>query len=409
MIRSRLQAIVADAVASLIESGKLPAGDYPAIEIVDTKQPEHGDYACNFALTASKVAGKNPRELGEMLSGELGSWGVRNLDSPLAPSAGRGAGGEGQSGELGIWGIGNLGSDPQPTPQLPKSPNPFSSIEVAGPGFINLRLNPAWIASFVPEILAKGESLSQVPNSPTSQAPSRINLEFVSVNPNGPITIGSGRGAAYGSTLGNVLEAAGHTVHREYYINDGVNSEQMRLFAESVRAAGTGQAVPENGYKGDYVARAAETLKSHWLPNARGNARNAEHDSRPGAHGRAKIWHAVADLYESTKNPEQVLRDMSVAEIQHLAGTAMTGNQEGDLLEFGVEYDTWFSEQSLHDAGKVEECIQHLIENGAADEEPYRTKLKLGKGGKIEEVIREAQITDDDSDSPEEPLTPNPL
>ncbi len=109
---------------------------------------------------------------------------------------------------------------------------------------------------FVARILSAGSSLAHSPSSGK-----KINVEYVSVNPNGPITVGSGRGAAFGSCLANVLEAAGNEVHREYYINDGVNSEQMRLFAESVKALVEGKLIPENGDKGDYVAAVAEDLK----------------------------------------------------------------------------------------------------------------------------------------------------
>ena len=292
-------------------SGRLPGGPYPPIEISDTKQPEHGDFACNFALVASKQSGLNPRQIGEMLR-----------DALIAGPAGV-----------------------------------FAGVEVAGPGFVNLRLDPNWVASFVGEILKRGDRLA---TSVQPQQSQRINVEFVSVNPNGPITIGSGRGAAYGSTLANVLQAAGNVVHREFYINDGTSSEQMRLFAESVRAIIEGHPVPDNGYKGDYVADAAHNIVN-------------EH---PDCAGSSTDWFQVE------------------------AQTAMLSRQRSDLETFGVEFDTWFSEQSLHDSGKVKTCLEHLVDNGAADERPLRTKLKLAKGGKIDEVIIEDQeAANDDEDA----------
>lgn len=224
----------------------------------------------------------------------------------------------------------------------------IESIEVAGPGFINLTVSQEAIAASVGEVLSRGHAYARS----TTDKPLRINVEFVSVNPNGPITIGSGRGAAYGSALCNVLEAAGHTVHREYYINDGVNSEQMRLFAESVKALVEGRAVPENGYKGDYVAEVADELRDAGL--------------------------------------------VSVDDYQKASETKMIATQRKALSAFGVEYDTWFSEQSLHDSGVVSAWLEKLVDHGVADDEPYRTKLQLGRGGVIDDVIREEQVADEE-------------
>ena len=298
MIREDLAARVFGAVSELVMEGYLPeTALLTPIEIADTKSADHGDYACNFAMVASKKVGKNPRELGEMLAGKL-------------------------AGDL------------------------IESAEVAGPGFINLRLHPLAVAEYVAKILARREDLAKSENP----AGKRINIEFVSVNPNGPITIGSGRGAAYGSTLANVLEAAGNVVHREYYINDGVNSEQMRLFAESVRAYVENTEFPEKGYRGEYVQDVAAGL----TPLA------------------------------------------NIAEYQSVAQALMLKRQREDLAQFGVTFDTWFSEQSLHDAGIVAQRIDELTRQGVADMAPHRTKLKLAKGGKIDEVIIEEQVTDED-------------
>ena len=257
-------------------------------------------------MVASKVAGKNPREFAEML--------VEALNSNSA----------------------------------------IESVEVAGPGFINLRLNAEFVASYVGQInsLGAGELAKQNP----VENPLKINVEFVSVNPNGPITIGSGRGAAYGSTLCNIFEAGGHTVHREYYINDGVNSEQMRLFAESVRALIKGEPVPENGYKGDYVHDVAKELQGQSLESA------------------------------------------EVVVLQKASEQKMIEAQRSALAAFGVNYDTWFSEQSLHDAGTVATEIDSLAAKGIANTDPTRTKLKLAKGGKIEDVIIESQTADVDDE-----------
>jgi arginyl-tRNA synthetase len=272
-------------------------------EVSDTKQAEHGDFSCNLAMVASKAVGMNPRALAETLREAILS--------------------EDSGGML-------------------------QEIEIAGPGFLNFRVKPECISSFIPSSLKLGATGLATAKA---IAPKRINVEFVSVNPNGPITIGSGRGAAFGSALCNVLQAAGNQIHREYYINDGVNSEQMRLFAESVAALLHGEPVPENGYKGDYVL-------------------------------------AVADK----------LRVSPPRDVKEASQSLMIESQRRDLAAFGVEFDTWFSEQSLHDAGIVEQRLEELKANGVADEDPYRTKVKLGKGGKVEEVTQEPQANVQDED-----------
>jgi arginyl-tRNA synthetase len=303
----------------LVESGQVSGAlrEVP-VEISEKIAPEHGDYACNLALMGAKACGMNPRALAELLR-------ERVQDSPLVASA-----------------------------------------EVAGPGFLNFRLRPEAVASFLPKILAAGEGLARS----EAEEPKRINVEFVSVNPNGPITIGSGRGAAFGSALCNVLEAAGHTVHREYYINDGVNSEQMRLFAESVRhylreLAGQPSTLPEGGYKGEYVSQVA-----------------------------GKLAQASKSLAEAP-----------TGDLQIAAQNAMLVAQREALAEFGTVFDTWFSEQSLHDSGLVLQRIEELKARGVADERPFRTKLKLGKGGKIEDVLIEDQAgVQEDEDAQAEPV-----
>lgn len=242
----------------------------------------------------------------------------------------------------------------------------FSQIEVAGPGFLNFTLKPAFIALQLQNAVKNGLAPLPVAN------PRRINVEFVSVNPNGPVTIGSGRGAAFGSVLCNVLEAVGHTVHREFYVNDGVNSEQMRLFAASVRhfvmeQVGRASTFPENGYRGDYVERVATRLV--------------------GRLGQSKAEAALD-------------RDDSLNWFQTESQAEMIAHQREDLEAFGVVFDTWFSEQSLHDAGKVAEMVEDLVQRGAADDLPQRNIIKLAKKGVWEAVehTNEAPAAEEDAE-----------
>ena len=410
MLRETLGATIEAVVATLVREGKLPAAvaEVP-IEISDTKAPEHGDYACNLAMAAAKKAGMNPRALGELLRD-----GLIEADSSI----------ENRQSEI-------------------------ETVEVAGPGFLNLRVRPEAIAAYVPEILKRGTAFGLVANA----NPQRINVEFVSVNPNGPITIGSGRGAAFGSTLCNVLQAAGNVVHREYYINDGVNSEQMRLFAESVRSYLLGFVYGE--WVGEDLTEEGEAvpldLLNDWagtLPDIDASPQDLYADYQSFAEGHDSLSARHAGENDRAQNaseyrrdrPQQLfslvqegrlplsaslpengyrgvyVRDVAkeivnagfaeaselakgpLADLQDVAQALMIERQRGDLEAFGVFFDTWFSEQSLHDRGVVAEKIEGLKANGVADEAPYRTKLKMGKGGKVEETIREDQPNEDEGE-----------
>ncbi|HWD40558.1 MAG TPA: arginine--tRNA ligase, partial [Fimbriimonas sp.] len=270
------------AVKALVDSGSLPAEVLEApLEVSDTKTPEHGDFACNFALVATKKAGMPPRAIGEMLRGQLLS-----------------------NSEI------------------------FREIDLAGPGFLNLKLKPEAISQYVPRVLAAGDDLGKTDLGHGE----KWNVEFVSVNPNGPITVGSGRGAAFGDALCRVLDAAGYCVGREYYINDGLNSQQMRLFAQSVRhyyreALGLPTEFPEKGYRGEYVADVSRALL----------------DRAGQSHG-----------------------DEPTDWFQKASQDLMIDRQRGDLEAARVVFDTWFSEQSMHDSGHVAQQIDRLKEKGEA-------------------------------------------
>jgi arginyl-tRNA synthetase len=287
LLRDLLASLVETCVDSLIASGELPEGvrEVP-VEIIDTRQPEHGDYACNFAMMATKKAGKNPRQIAQALAEPL-------RDEPA-----------------------------------------FAAVEVAGPGFLNFRLEPEFVAAYVPQILARGVELART----TKSNPKKLNVEFVSVNPNGPITVGSGRGAAFGDVLSRVLAATGEDVTKEYYINDGVNSEQMRLFAESVRSYVVGAELPEKGYKGEYVQAVAQQI---------GHLQNAA--------------------------------DEGSAWFQQKSQDLMIERQRGDLAKFGTEFDVWFSEQSMHDSGEVKTAVDKLIAQDTAywSEKPLDGSVEL--------------------------------
>jgi len=315
LIRDELNSLLAETVTQMVASGTLPPADYPRPFVESPKQPEHGDFAVTFALASAKVAGMNPRQIGEALASALRATGR------------------------------------------------FEAVEVAGPGFVNLKVATDQFAGSLAETLASASRSVLADESHYARAraesPKRINVEFVSVNPNGPITIGSGRGAAYGSAICNLLQAAGHTVHREYYVNDGVNSEQMRQFALSVRALKLGSEFPEKGYRGDYVQAVADQLTVEGDPPT-------------------EWW-------------------------QEHAQTLMLERQKRDLDAFGVTFDTWFHEQSLLDDGLVEDCLVELKAKGAADERPVRVELKMAKKGAVSDVQFVDQPQDEDDAEGSEP------
>ncbi len=291
MLRGQIKLLLQSAIQALVDSGELPETvlEIP-LEVTDTKTPEHGDFACPFALSSTKRVGKPPRAIAEALRTEL-----------LKDSEG----------------------------------SPFSEIEIAGPGFLNLRVKPASIVAYVPQVLELGDRLSHA-EIPAQSAKRRINIEYVSVNPNGPITVGSGRGAAFGDTFSRVLAASGDSVERDYYINDGVNSEQMRLFAESVKAHALSEPLPENGYKGEYVLDVA---------------------------------HEVEGLHPDAKTKTDIGWWQSVSQ------ELMIERQRTDLATFGVTFDRWFSEQTLHDNGQVAAALEGLIKSGAADSECFSNEI----------------------------------
>ncbi len=407
MVRDALIQLISQAIEELVEKQVIdPSIKSIPIEIEPPKQADHGDFATNFCLVASKTAKTNPRALAETLlpailaisqnrhphvGGDPALENQGSLNSSLPAGEGKG------------WGINtqNIGN-PETSPLL--------SAEIAGPGFINFRLNPAWAAQFLTEVLENPTTFYK----PKNDNPQKINVEFVSVNPNGPITIGSGRGAAFGSALCNVLEAAGNTVHREYYINDGVNSEQMRLFAESVKAIIEGRPVPDNGYKGDYVYAVADYLRSWSGEDVESKfvGKIADINSEL-KHIVDSSWPADMQFYISKKHEiiieimeklkENRFRDMNLPtdSYQLLCRDAMVHSQSLDLSTFQVNFDTWFSEQSLHDSGVVEQELQHLLASNVADDAPTRTKVVFAKGGIIKEVLKEVQPIDGDVDNVE--------
>jgi arginyl-tRNA synthetase len=231
-------------------------------------KPELGDYSSNAAMLLAAPLGDNPRAVAERLRAEL---------------------------ERELGGSGSL-----------------DRIEVAGPGFVNLFLADPWYRRALAGLVAAGEDLGPAPTA----SPERILVEFLSANPTGPLHVGGGRHAAYGDALVRLLEAVGHEVEREYYVNDA--GGQVTRFAESIAARMTGGEPPEDGYEGEYVAGLAERVAAEGIDPADTEAL--------GRRGIELMLDAVRET----------------------------------LDRFGVRFDTWFSERDLYARGEVDSALAEL-------------------------------------------------
>ncbi|MGH3648746.1 MAG: arginine--tRNA ligase [Micromonosporaceae bacterium] len=275
MTPAKLADVVLAATRAVFTARGLDAAVLPEATAVERpRNPEHGDYASNLAMQLAKRVGVAPRELAGWIAEELGR----------------------------VEGI--------------------TGVEVAGPGFLNIRVSSAAAGTLARTIVeqsrgyGRGEALKG----------QKLNLEFVSANPTGPIHLGHTRWAALGDSLHRVLEAAGAEVASEHYINDA--GTQMRMFAESLYAASRGEPHPEGGYGGEYVSEIAQQV--------------------------------VAEKPELADRQA----DAAIAHFAERGYQLMLAEMQASLSRFGVEFDVWFSERTLHDSGAVEHALDKLREQG---------------------------------------------
>jgi arginyl-tRNA synthetase len=285
LMKQVIAGLIDSALKTLIENGTLPDDVQPNIMVENTRDKSHGDYASNIALTLAKPARCNPRQLAEKL-----------------------------------------------VAALPQSDN-LTRTEIAGPGFINFFISEASTSSLLTTILEQKENYGRN----NEGAGRKVQVEFVSANPTGPLHIGHGRGAAVGDCLCRIMDANGWDVTREFYYNDAgqqINNLALSVQARCKKLTPDDASWPADGYRGDYIIELADSFM-------RGDTVESEDQSFTG-----------------TKNADDL------EAIRHFAVAYLRREQDLDLKAFAVDFDVYFLESSLYEEGKVERTVQTLIENG---------------------------------------------
>lgn len=318
MIRNTIAELVRQAILDAQTAGDLPQFEIPPVEIARPPKAEMGDYASSLPLKLASLARRAPLQIAQTIARHV----------PAHPALAR--------------------------------------VETAPPGFINFTLAPAWLGEQVAVISAAAPAFGNV----NLGGGKRVNVEFVSANPTGPLTIGSARNMAIGDTLSRILAAAGYIVSKEYYVNDA--GSQVRHLGESIYAKyaqqlGRDVPDPSEGYKGAYVAEMAQTL--------------VERDG---------------DKYLAMP-PAQAVRALK------RIGVAMVlAWLKPSLARARVEFDTWFSEQSLRDSGLFDEILEHLKTNGYTYEKDGALWFKATEFGldKDAVLVRSASVVSEPDERP---------
>ncbi|MBA2756976.1 MAG: arginine--tRNA ligase [Chloroflexi bacterium] len=287
-LRTQVRDAIERAWQAAVNGGALPAlpndAPRPAIDVERPAEPEHGDLSTNLAMKLARPNRRAPLEIATVIAAKL----IRDKSQPGSAS-------------------------------------PIESAEVAAPGFINLRLTDAALERMIAGILAEPASWGRVP----AARPRRVNVEFVSANPTGPLTIGNARGAFVGDLLCRVLEAGGQDVTREYYFND--SGAQVSHLGASVVAIKAGRPVPEEGYKGAYVEDLAREVP-------------------------ADVWEAATRDGVETEGAADAVGRWAAARVRQ--------GIEASLEHLGVHFDVWTSEARLHEEGWVDRAIERLRAGG---------------------------------------------
>ncbi len=309
-MKHQLQALLTSALEHISAELELSLENHP-IHIEATRDKAHGDFATNMAMTLTKVARRNPRELAQLIIDAL-------PDSPI-----------------------------------------IEKTAIAGPGFINFYLKENAWHGVVGDILLKTDRYGRSDHGQGS----KIQIEFVSANPTGPLHVGHGRGAAYGATLANLLAAVGYQVEREYYVNDA--GRQMDILATSIwlrylQACGETLSFPSNGYQGGYITDIAQAVLASKGDRFKRNSGEVYSEvPADAADGGDKERH-IDGLIACAK---RLLSDDYLVFVNAGLDVILDDIRQ-DLGEFGVEYEQWFSERSLVSSHAIDHAITRLKDSG---------------------------------------------
>lgn len=311
-MKTQIKQLISSALEQLKSEGELGPEVTGDIVIERTRDKSHGDFACNIAMRLAKVAKRKPRDLAELLVKQIG---VSSL---------------------------------------------INKIEIAGPGFINFTLADSAFQSLVSRVLDAGESFGRSDIG----AGKKVQVEFVSANPTGPLHVGHGRGAAYGAVVASLLEEVGFDVSKEYYVNDA--GRQMDILATSVwlrylEICGEKVIFPSNGYKGDYIIDIAQQVHENHAAEFHRSFSELIHNvpADDGVDGGDKEAHIDGLI----KNAKDLL---GPAHYRSVFGVGLNGilkDIREDLAEFGVTFDEWFSERSLMESNAIEKAMSKLKAN----------------------------------------------
>ena len=289
IVKQRLTELLTQAASEAQQLGKLPSVALPEVAVERPQNPEHGDYASSFPLKLARATGVNPLAIAENMVGLI-----------------------------------------VPSPEI-------DTITVAPPGFINFTLKSDWLTRQVDSILVAGDSYGNIDLGWGS----RVQLEFVSVNPTGPLHVGHGRGAILGDALANVLTATGYKVEKEYYINDAgsqIDAFYRSLYARYQQCLGIDAEVPTDGYLGGYMIDLAKEIIAE-----------------------------KGDKFLALPEPEAVLQ------LGQLGLDKIIKLIRSDLELLGVTFDVWFSERSLYESGQYQTALSLLRQGGYIGEKEGAT------------------------------------
>ena len=323
-MKQTLETLLDTTFDTLVSQGTIPADAPRRIQVDRTKDKSHGDFATNLAMTLAKAAGMKPRELADKI--------VAALPANTA----------------------------------------ITKVDIAGPGFINFFMSADSRFAVVRQALEDVTAFS----SPNVGNGEKVLLEFVSANPTGPMHVGHGRGAAYGSALANVLSATGYNVHREYYINDAGRQADVlavSVFLRYLEACGQSVKIPSRAYPGDYVKVCGEALKAEVgedyfrlysevmadLPEDPADPLESDPATTRDAIKAKKELHLDA-LIERVRT----LLDTDYRKLQDFALNMQMDSIRATLKSFNVDFDQWFSERSLLDTGAIGHAIDLLKQRG---------------------------------------------